>query len=176
MGERGRPKHPDVLTPRQFEVLELVREGLTNPQIAERLGISPDGAKWHVKEILWKLDVPSREEAGRWQREPAPMARLRLGGSCHPRRRLRDLRAEHSWRFTSSEMRTGKILRRLRMTEPGSVGRCRRWTQLGIHAVRRTACRLQASGRRRIGDGRSRACGGMPLRGRGRCRISQALS
>jgi DNA-binding CsgD family transcriptional regulator len=65
MGERGRPKYPDVLTPRQFEVLELIRKGLTNPQIAERLGISPDGAKWHVKEILWKLDAPSREEAAR---------------------------------------------------------------------------------------------------------------
>jgi DNA-binding CsgD family transcriptional regulator len=65
MGERGRPKYPDVLTPRQYEVLELIREGLTNPQIAERLGISPDGAKWHVKEILWKLDAPSREEAAR---------------------------------------------------------------------------------------------------------------
>ncbi|MBI5288189.1 MAG: helix-turn-helix transcriptional regulator [Chloroflexi bacterium] len=79
MPERGRPKHPDVLTPRQFEVLELLRQGLTNPQIAERLGISPDGAKWHVKEILWKLDVPSREEAARWQREhreAAPTARL----------------------------------------------------------------------------------------------------
>ena len=69
MAERGRPRHPDILTPRQSEVLELVREGLTNPQIAERLGISPDGAKWHVKEILWKLEVPSREEAARWQRE-----------------------------------------------------------------------------------------------------------
>jgi DNA-binding CsgD family transcriptional regulator len=81
MAERGRPKHPDILTPRQYEVLELVREGLTNPQIAERLGISPDGAKWHVKEILWKLDVPSREEAARWEREhkeAAPTARLRL--------------------------------------------------------------------------------------------------
>ena len=85
MGERGRPKYPDVLTPRQYEVLELMREGLTNPQIAERLGISPDGAKWHVKEILWKLDVPSREEAapsGRGQsgRRLAPSARLRFGG------------------------------------------------------------------------------------------------
>lgn len=91
MGERGRPRYPDVLTPRQFEVLELIREGLTNPQIAERLGISPDGAKWHVKEILWKLDAPSREEAARREvgsgrreagserrEEGAPTARLRL--------------------------------------------------------------------------------------------------
>lgn len=102
MGERGRPKHPDILTPRQHEVLELVREGLTNPQIAERLGISPDGAKWHVKEILWKLNVPSREEAARWRRErqeAAPTAilgvtlrsrgpRHRHTGRCRFRRRL----------------------------------------------------------------------------------------
>lgn len=78
MPGRGRPRYPDILTPRQFEVLELVREGLTNPQIAERLGISPDGAKWHVKEIIWKLGVRSREEAARWipEREEAPTARL----------------------------------------------------------------------------------------------------
>jgi DNA-binding CsgD family transcriptional regulator len=93
MGERGRPKYPDVLTPRQFEVLELIREGLTNPQIAERLGISPDGAKWHVKEILWKLDAPSREEAARRDvgrgkpTETVPLARLRFGdGGWHLRR------------------------------------------------------------------------------------------
>jgi DNA-binding CsgD family transcriptional regulator len=82
MGERGRPRYPDVLTPRQFVVLEVIGVGLTNPQIAVRLGISPDGAKWHVKEILWKLDVPSREEAARWggeRQERAPSARLRLG-------------------------------------------------------------------------------------------------
>jgi DNA-binding CsgD family transcriptional regulator len=97
---RGRPRYPDVLTPRQFEVLELVREGLTNPQIAERLGISRDGAKWHVKEILWKLDVPSREEAARWRRERSesgPAARLGTSRSAlrrhrrcaHTRRRQR---------------------------------------------------------------------------------------
>ena len=83
MAERGRPRHPDILTPRQCEVLELVREGLTNPQIAERLGISPDGAKWHVKEILWKLDVPSREEAARWQREREESSPT----ACHRSRR-----------------------------------------------------------------------------------------
>ena len=46
--ERGRPPHPDILTPRQWEVLELVREGLSNGEIGERLGISTDGAKFHV--------------------------------------------------------------------------------------------------------------------------------
>ncbi|MCH8814733.1 MAG: helix-turn-helix transcriptional regulator [Chloroflexi bacterium] len=40
MGKRGRPKHPDILTPREWEVLELLRDGLTNEQIGERLGVS----------------------------------------------------------------------------------------------------------------------------------------
>ena len=41
-----RPAHPDTLTPREQEVLALLREGLTNPQIAERLSITLDGAKY----------------------------------------------------------------------------------------------------------------------------------
>jgi DNA-binding CsgD family transcriptional regulator len=69
MNRRGRPPYPDVLTPRQQEVLDLVREGLTNEQIAGRLGISHDGAKFHVSEILSRLGVTSRTEAARWQRE-----------------------------------------------------------------------------------------------------------
>jgi DNA-binding CsgD family transcriptional regulator len=63
MKTRGRPPHPDILTPREFEVLELLREGLTNPEIAERMGISLDGAKYHVSEIMSKLGVGSRQEA-----------------------------------------------------------------------------------------------------------------
>src|SRR5881296_4003364 len=63
MGRRGRPRHPDILTPREWEVLELLRERLSNEQIAERLGISLDGAKYHVSQILSKLGVATREEA-----------------------------------------------------------------------------------------------------------------
>ena len=39
MGKRGRPPHPDILTPREWEILALLREGLSDPEIAERLGI-----------------------------------------------------------------------------------------------------------------------------------------
>ena len=63
MKSRGRPRHPDVLTPREWDVLTLVREGLTNPQIAERLGITMDAVKYHVSEIMGKLGATSREEA-----------------------------------------------------------------------------------------------------------------
>ncbi len=69
MRRRGRPRHPDILTPREWEVLTLIREGLTNEQIAQRLDISYDGAKYHVSEILSKLGVSSREEAAAWTPE-----------------------------------------------------------------------------------------------------------
>jgi Tol biopolymer transport system component/DNA-binding CsgD family transcriptional regulator len=65
MRRRGRPPHPDILTPREWEVLELVDRGLTNQEIATRLGISFDGAKFHVAQILNKLGVSRREDAAR---------------------------------------------------------------------------------------------------------------
>src|SRR5437773_6989292 len=67
MGKRGRRPHPDILTPREWEVLDLLRERLTNEQIAQRLGITLDGAKYHVSEILSKLGVATREEAAVWE-------------------------------------------------------------------------------------------------------------
>ena len=72
MSKRGRPKHPDILTPREWEVLALLREGLSNDEIAQRLGISLAGAKYHVSEILGKLGVASRDEAARWEPSERP--------------------------------------------------------------------------------------------------------
>ena len=65
MANRGRPRHPDILTPREWEVLELLRSGASNAQIAERLSITERTVKFHVSEILSKLGVGSREEAAR---------------------------------------------------------------------------------------------------------------
>jgi DNA-binding CsgD family transcriptional regulator len=58
------------LTPREQEVLDLIQQGLSNEQIAGRLGISLAGAKFHVSEIISRLGVESRYEAAAWQ--PAP--------------------------------------------------------------------------------------------------------
>jgi DNA-binding CsgD family transcriptional regulator len=66
---RGRPPHPDILTPREWQVLDLLRQGLTNERIAERLDISFATAKYHVAEIISKLGVHTREEAAAWQPE-----------------------------------------------------------------------------------------------------------
>ena len=88
MRRRGRPPHPDILTPRQWEVLALVREGLTNEEIALRLGISADGVKFHVSEILGKLGVTSRNEAARWfderTRAPATACLRSIAGRRQP--------------------------------------------------------------------------------------------
>ncbi len=51
------------LTPRELEVLLLVADGRTNPQIAEQLYISAKTASVHVSNILRKLDVSNRGEA-----------------------------------------------------------------------------------------------------------------
>jgi two-component system nitrate/nitrite response regulator NarL len=48
------------LTPRERDVLNLLIEGLSNREIANRLDISIHGAKRHVSSILNKLDSPSR--------------------------------------------------------------------------------------------------------------------
>jgi DNA-binding CsgD family transcriptional regulator len=71
MRKRGRPPYPDILTPREWEVLALLREGLTNEQIAERLDITRHAVRYHVSEILSKLGVSSRQEAAAWQPEKA---------------------------------------------------------------------------------------------------------
>jgi DNA-binding CsgD family transcriptional regulator len=58
-----RPADPYGLTPREREVLALVADGRTNPQIAQALFISARTAGIHVSNILAKLGVASRGEA-----------------------------------------------------------------------------------------------------------------
>jgi DNA-binding CsgD family transcriptional regulator/outer membrane lipoprotein-sorting protein len=73
-GRRGRPPHPDILTPAEWNVLRELRKGLTNAEIAVELGISPDGVKYHVSNMLAKLVLADRHELAKWK---PPRAGLR---------------------------------------------------------------------------------------------------
>jgi DNA-binding CsgD family transcriptional regulator len=54
---------PAELTPREHEVLELVRDGLQNAEIAERLWVSPATVRKHLENIYEKLGVHTRTAA-----------------------------------------------------------------------------------------------------------------
>ena len=51
------------LTPREFEVLTLVADGLSNESISRRLGLAPKTVRNHLSNIFVKLQVADRAEA-----------------------------------------------------------------------------------------------------------------
>ncbi len=53
----------EALTGREIEVLRLVAQGASNPQIAETLGITVNTVKVHLRNILDKLQVENRTQA-----------------------------------------------------------------------------------------------------------------
>ena len=55
--------HVAGLTARQAEILELLNDGLTNIEIADRLFLSPRTVENHVAAVLGKLDASTRDEA-----------------------------------------------------------------------------------------------------------------
>jgi DNA-binding NarL/FixJ family response regulator len=56
-------KYPMYLSPRERQVYRLIcGEGLTNPEIAQRIGITAETVKTHTSKILLKRMVKSRVE------------------------------------------------------------------------------------------------------------------
>ena len=76
---RGRPPHPDLLTPAEQHVLEELRKGGTNVEIAVRLGVSPDAVKYHISNMLGKLDLGDRHALAAWRPERERRRWLGLG-------------------------------------------------------------------------------------------------
>jgi len=60
---------PAVLTDREWQVLKLVAQGLTNPEVAASMAYSPSTIRNDLTAIYRKLDVRGRSEAAAKARE-----------------------------------------------------------------------------------------------------------
>ena len=65
---------PELLTPREADVLELLQEGMTNAQIAHTLSIGVETVRTHARNIFAKLGISTRRDLARFTRpqQPAP--------------------------------------------------------------------------------------------------------
>lgn len=66
LGARPALPTPVDLSPREIEVLVLVRQGLANKQIARRLGISDRTVKSHLTSVFNRIGVSDRTQAAVW--------------------------------------------------------------------------------------------------------------
>lgn len=67
---RGRPPSGDVLTPAEWEVLHMVRHGMTNRRIATMRGTTVEAVKFHLENIRAKLGLPTRQAMRQWDGLP----------------------------------------------------------------------------------------------------------
>lgn len=58
---RGRPPHPDLLTPAEWQVLDWARHGISRAEIARRRNTTVDAVKYHLANISDKLGVTGRQ-------------------------------------------------------------------------------------------------------------------
>jgi DNA-binding NarL/FixJ family response regulator len=66
VGIETNPVSASELTPREVEVLALVRQGLVNKQIARRLGITERTVKAHLTSCFQRIGVGDRTQAALW--------------------------------------------------------------------------------------------------------------
>ena len=105
--EPGRSAYPDILTPGEWRVVDAVRHGLRNREIAARQGVSLDAVKYHVANALHKLGLASRAELRRWNgvsrdshlhaKEPPMQADIQLGAIGQIARTVKDIAAARAW-------------------------------------------------------------------------------
>ena len=68
----GRPFRPAELTPRQWEILQLVAQGLTYKEIGANLYLAEQTIKYHMGQILDRLHLATREQAIAYARRVRP--------------------------------------------------------------------------------------------------------
>jgi len=66
---RGRPAHPDILTPAEWTSVDAARHGMTTAEIARRRGVSRDAVKQHLENARDKLGLNDRAAVRAWHRD-----------------------------------------------------------------------------------------------------------
>jgi DNA-binding CsgD family transcriptional regulator/predicted enzyme related to lactoylglutathione lyase len=112
---RGRPRHPDVLTPAEWRTVNAIRHGMSTRHIGEHQGVSIDAVKFHLANALAKLGLTNRADLRSWRGVPADSAlaktngaaaamqprpdddRLQLGPIGQISRHVRDFEAAAAW-------------------------------------------------------------------------------
>ena len=100
-GYRWRPRHwaPNG---RQQAILDALVQGKTNSEIGGLLGISVDGVKWYVSELLQETGLTNRRELANWwtRREDEIAAALPFKG---PTMLLQSELLNQSWMSTDGQ-------------------------------------------------------------------------
>lgn len=104
---RGRPAHPDVLTPAEWTAVDAVRHGMSNGQIARRRGVSLDAVKFHLANAREKLGLDGRDQLRAWPgirsdsplhgTEPDMGTSLELGAIGQISRSVSDIAQAQAW-------------------------------------------------------------------------------
>ena len=106
--KRGRPRHPDVLTPAEWDVVNAVRHGMRNRMIARGRGISLDAVKFHLQNAIGKLGLENRSALKHWRGAPFDSAlvkqedkmttsRLEMGPIGQIARCVQDVKRAEAW-------------------------------------------------------------------------------
>jgi DNA-binding CsgD family transcriptional regulator len=69
------PTGPEVLTPREADVLELLQQGRSNAEIALALGVGVETVRTHARNIYRKLGVKTRRDLATLAGSPPALSR-----------------------------------------------------------------------------------------------------
>lgn len=104
---RGRPAHPDILTPAEWTAVDAARHGMSTGEIARRRGVSRDAVKQHLENARDKLGLDDRAGLRAWTgvradsplhgRDPDMTTPLQLGPIGQIARSVKDIAAAEAW-------------------------------------------------------------------------------
>lgn len=130
----------DPLTERELDVLRLMADGFSNPEIADRLIIGLETVRWHTKQIYSKLGVHSRTQASMRARDLGLLAADYVSPAAPVGEQPHDNLPTYTTPFIGREAELNEICallggpqaRLVTIAGPGGMGK----TRLGVEVAR----------------------------------------